>query len=106
MIGGYQIRRSERTTLVLGVFISGVGKQKCGYINLSLGSIYILEGGMTKVRLRLLSYGKLGHSFVTSGIGMPRKTVFPSEFFYIAGDSPLGMVFFVMLFPPVVDLRC
>jgi len=83
-----------------------MGKQEYGYINLGPGSIHILEGGLTEVHLHLLTHGKLGHGLIASGVGMPGKPLFLSEFFYISGDSPLGMILFVMLFQPVTDLCC
>ena len=98
--------RSERSALALSIFISGMGKQEHGHINPGPGSIHILEGGLAEIHLHLLSHGKLGHGLIASGVGMPGKMIFLSEFFYIPRDSPLGMILFVMLFQPIADLCC
>lgn len=83
-----------------------MGEKEGGYINLGPGPVHILKGSLAEVHLHLLSHGKLGYSLIASGIGMPGKPVFLSEFFHIPGDRPLGMIFFVMLFQPVTDLCC
>ena len=106
MAGICQIHRSERAALALCIFRSEMRKQECGHINLCPSPIYILEGGLTKVHLHLLSHGKLSYSLIASGIRMSGKMIFLPEFFYIPGDRSLGMIFLVMFFQPVVDPCC
>ena len=99
MAGICQIHRSERAALALCIFRSEMRKQECGHINLCPSPIYILEGGLTKVHLHLLSHGKLSYSLIASGIRMSGKMIFLPEFFYIYNDTLESL-------PPASDEPC